>query len=149
MTEYAYGDKVIYTDRDGVQHKALVVSVIDLAAAPPQYGVFVPGLGTLGHSVKVDALSAGWETTPTKKAKVKPTRKRAEAAAKRLAEHFGIAPDVFTVYEPGFHSSGWTIAAEEGVPYYWTPQASELLNDLNDGLFYEPVNHWCLGIYQG
>jgi hypothetical protein len=148
MSQFAYGDKVTYTGRDGARHKALVVNVTDLGPAPQQYALFVPRIGVLGHSVSADTLRAGWgEARPAKKAR--PTRKRAEAVAAKLAAHFGTAPDAFTVHEPGFHSGGWTIAAEEGVPYYWTPQASELLNDLNDGLFYEPVNHWCLGIYQG
>ena len=76
------------------------------------------------------------------------TKKQAHAAAAKLAEHFKVDADVFTVYEPGFHADGWTIAAEGGAPYYWTPQASEVLNGDHSGpVFHEPINHWLLGLY--
>jgi hypothetical protein len=87
-------------------------------------------------------------TITTAKKALKPTRKRVEAAARKLEEHFDSEPGTFQIFEPGFHTTGWSIAAEEGVPYYWTPQASEFLNAEN-GLFFEPVNHWCLGVYPG
>jgi hypothetical protein len=80
---------------------------------------------------------------------MKVTRKRAEAAAVKLTEHFGAEPGTFTVYEPGFHSDGWTIAAEDGAPYGWAIQAWPVLAEWQSGLFFEPVNHWCLGLYNG
>jgi hypothetical protein len=51
------------------------------------------------------------------------------------------------LYEPDFHCGGWAIALEGG-PIAWTL-------DLTDsdgvtwpkGVFAEPVNHWCLGLY--
>jgi hypothetical protein len=48
-----------------------------------------------------------------------------------------------TLYEPGFHADGWTIAWE-GNPE-WTLQA--LQDKKIKGVFTEPVNHWCLGLY--
>lgn len=76
------------------------------------------------------------------------TKNQVNAAARKLAEHFGVPVSTFTAYQPGFHSSGWTLAAEEGAPYEWTIEASEMLNGSRPGkVFSEPVNHWCLGLY--
>ena len=76
------------------------------------------------------------------------TKAQVNAVARKLAEHFGVPVSTFTAYEPGYHSGGWTLAAEEGVPYEWTIEASELLNGSGPvKVFSEPVNHWCLGLY--
>ena len=76
------------------------------------------------------------------------TKAQVNAVARKLAEHFGVPVSTFTAYEPGYHSGGWTLAAEKGVPYEWTIEASELLNGSGPvKVFSEPVNHWCLGLY--
>lgn len=73
------------------------------------------------------------------------TKKQVKAAIKKLEEHFSVPAGTFTAYEPGFHSSGWTIAAEDGAPYEWTYAAWPLFVDSD--VFAEPVSHWCPGIY--
>ena len=79
--------------------------------------------------------------------RLKITKAMARHAADRLAEHFHVTPDTFDIYEPGFHSSNWSIASETA-PYEWTIEASEALNgDFSGRVFYEPVNHWRLGLY--
>lgn len=78
---------------------------------------------------------------------VKITKAIARHTANRLAEHFNVPRDTFDIYEPGFHSTGWTIASETA-PYEWTYEASEVLNGGGGGLIlFESVNHWCLGLY--
>lgn len=80
-------------------------------------------------------------------AAVRFTKATAEKAVRKLADYFGVPPETFAVYEPGFHSSGWTIASETA-PYEWVCEASEVLNDGFRGpILYEPVNHWCIGLY--
>ena len=73
------------------------------------------------------------------------TKKQVTAAIKKLETHFGVPAGTFTAYEPGFHSSGWTVVAEENVPDQWTYAAWPLFVDTP--VFAEPVNHWCLGLY--
>jgi hypothetical protein len=77
---------------------------------------------------------------------VRITKATARNAAAKLADHFGIVPEMFDIYEPGFHSSGWAIVSETG-PYNWTGEASEILNADFGPILYEPVNHWCLALY--
>lgn len=55
-------------------------------------------------------------------------------------EYFG-APKL---YPPGFHASGWTVAWECG-PEDWVYRYTDYAQP---GLFLEPVNHWCLGVYR-
>jgi hypothetical protein len=51
------------------------------------------------------------------------------------------------LYEPGFHTGGWSIALEGG-PYEWPMTVCESLRATCPvGVFAEPVNHWCLGLY--
>lgn len=76
------------------------------------------------------------------------TKNQVNTVARKLAQHFGVPVSTFTAYGPGFHSSCWTLAAEEGAPYEWTIEASEVLNGSGPvKVFSEPVNHWCLGLY--
>jgi hypothetical protein len=105
------------------------------------------------------------------------TRSRAEKALAAIRAQF--ATDVEgsgtepTLYEPGYHTEGWSIGWEEG-PHEWTYRAfgggfdDELYGlaleaGVDDeraqrmatddgypcpaGVFAEPVNHWCLALY--
>lgn len=105
------------------------------------------------------------------------TRTQAEAALAAIRTQFasslsddGQQPQLF---EPGFQCSGWAIGWEEG-PHEWTyaafhggfddemyglaveagadrEQARRLATiagvPVPAGVFAEPVNHWCLGLY--
>jgi hypothetical protein len=77
------------------------------------------------------------------------TKSQVNAAARKPAEHlWGACQHLHRVRAPGYHSGGWTLAAEEGAPYEWTIEASEVLNGSGPvKVFSEPVNHWCLGLY--
>lgn len=52
------------------------------------------------------------------------------------------------LYEPGFHCGGWAIALEGG-PDDWPWQVSQAIGEFGwpEGVYAEPVNHWCLGLY--
>jgi hypothetical protein len=56
--------------------------------------------------------------------------------------------DEVELYEPGFHCNGWAIALEGG-PEEWPWHVSQDVGEEGwpDGVFAEPVNHWCLGLY--
>lgn len=77
------------------------------------------------------------------------TRKQAEAVLKVVEKKFAAelegvpadSPERPHLYEPGFHSSGWTVAWEGH--YEWTLSQFET----SPKVFVEPVNGWCLGIY--
>lgn len=49
-----------------------------------------------------------------------------------------------TLYDPGFHCSGWAVAWEEA-PDGWVHEVSKHVRI--EGVFIEPVNHWCVGLY--
>jgi hypothetical protein len=50
-----------------------------------------------------------------------------------------------TLYDPGFHCSGWAVVWEEG-PEEWISRVSDSVQV--PGVLIEPVNHWCLGLYR-
>jgi hypothetical protein len=68
-----------------------------------------------------------------------------------IKERFGSIHEDYPpkVFEPGFHAAGWTIGYEGA--YDWTVLFSAHQFEIDDprlkGLFVEPVNGWCLGIY--
>lgn len=104
------------------------------------------------------------------------TKAKAQQALKAVEQQFAVyieaGYDGPKLYEPGHQCSGWAIGWEEG-PYEWPYRAFEggtdeelfelaqaevgaegaakLANDPGaacpEGVFAEPVNHWCLGLY--
>lgn len=103
------------------------------------------------------------------------TREQAEkalAAIKLQFRNYLDDTDQPTLFEPGTQCSGWAIGWEAG-PYEWTYRAfqggfdeemhqlaREFVDDTEahrmatdrgtpcpDGVFAEPVNTWCLGLY--
>lgn len=54
-----------------------------------------------------------------------------------------------TLYGPGFHASGWTLALEGD--YDWPILVSEAVRageiEISDAVFVEPVSGWALGLY--
>lgn len=72
-------------------------------------------------------------------------RETAEIVRTAIADRYD--PEMFgtpTLYEPGFHCSGWAVAWEEA-PDGWVHEVSQHVRFR--GVFIEPVNHWCVGLY--
>lgn len=75
------------------------------------------------------------------------TRKQAEAVLAQVREYLGT--DEATLYEPGFHSGGWTIGFEGD--YDWSVyfvQRQYETRTVDRAVFIEPVAGWCLGLYR-
>ena len=53
----------------------------------------------------------------------------------------------FTIYDPGYHASGWTIISEEAA-YAW-PFSADMatIQAAFPWLLIEPVNHWSVAVY--
>ena len=81
------------------------------------------------------------------------TPDQAEAAAHTVDQWFAIhgyeESEHPTMYKPGHEGPMWVLSLEGGgddVP--WPIQVCDDLRDKwPDGVFAEPVNHWCLGLY--
>lgn len=58
------------------------------------------------------------------------------------------AHDYPTLYEPGHEGPMWVLSLEGG-PEDWPMLIGDALGDTlrQLGVFIEPVNHWCLGLY--
>lgn len=87
------------------------------------------------------------------------TKKQAEAALKKVEKWMGpwVSEDEKpTLYPPGFHTSGWSIAYEGG-PYNWTMLIGGGIDEefgikypeitFSKHVFAEPVNNCILGLY--
>ena len=84
------------------------------------------------------------------------TKRQAEATLRRLRKQFaGYNTESMKLYEPGYHTRGWSIAWEEG-PYEWAILAIHggygehgriPAVEAPKQVFVEPQNHWLLGLW--